>query len=488
MTLKFAMRNSVFFTHYISAVGRVTCSVLLLTSLSCANAALPPRIEQALSKAGISPDSIAIVARPLQGAPLLTHNADRPMRSASVMKLLTTYAALERLGPNWTWKTEAYALGPIKDGILDGPLLLKGYGDPSLTLERFWLLTQQLKQQGLKSIKGGVIVDVSHFDSSPTQASSLIDDPWEVVPNALMINLQAERLFFERQGDLTKVRVEPELGWKIKLDMPLVEGPCREDIEDEWKPSIEWIKGTPTASIHGKFPTGCDTRILNLGITDSVYYAGAIFRQLWEGQGGSLEGATRAGTLPENAMRIAQLESPPLSQAIIGTNKFSSNPMARAIYLSIGRTYQLPNQTSASSADAVIKRWLKEKKLLFPELVQETGCGLSRREQLSAAHWVDLLISAANSPFSAELTASLPILGMDGTMKKRLRSEPAMGWGHFKTGTLSDTKALAGYLTTAKGRQLAITVLINSPALGRRADPVFEEILRVFFEDNFVEN
>lgn len=488
MILKFAMRNSVFFTHYISVIGRVTCSTLLLTSLCWANAALPPRIKQALNKAGISPDSIAIVAHPIEGAPLLMHNADRPMRSASVMKLLTTYAALERLGPNWTWKTEAYALSPIKDGVLDGPLLLKGYGDPSLTLERFWLLTQQLKQQGLKTIKGGVIVDVSHFDSSSTRSSSLIDDPWEVIPNALMINLQAERLFFERQGDLAKVRVEPELGWKIKLDMPIVEGPCREDIEDEWKPRIEWANGTPTASIHGKFPTGCDTRILNLGVTDSIYYAGAIFRQLWEGQGGTLEGATRAGTLPDNATRVAQLESPPLSQAIIGTNKFSSNPMARSIYLSLGRTYQLPNQSSANSADAAIKRWLKEKKLLFPELVQETGCGLSRREQLSAAHWVDLLISAAHSPFSAELTASLPILGMDGTMKKRLRSEPAMGWGHFKTGTLSDTKALAGYLTTAKGKQLAITVLINAPTLGRRADPVFEEILRVLFEDNFAQN
>lgn len=488
MTLKFAMRSNVFFTHYISVIGRVTCSALLLTSLSWANAALPPRIEQALSKAGISPDSIAIVARPLQDTPLLTHNADRPMRSASVMKLLTTYAALERLGPNWTWKTEAYALGPIKDGVLDGPLLLKGYGDPSLTLERFWLLTHQLKQQGLKTIKGGVIVDVSHFDLAPTLPTSLIDDPWEVVPNALMINLQAERLFFERQGDVASVRAEPELGWKIKLDMPIIEGPCREDIEDEWKPRIEWVNGTPTASIRGKFPTGCDTQILNLGITNPIYYAGAIFRQLWEGQGGKLEGTIHAGTLPENAVRIAQLESLPLSQAIVGMNKFSSNPMARSIYLSLGRTYQLANQSSANSADAAIKRWLKEKKLFFPELVQETGCGLSRREQLSAEHWVDLLISAAHSPFSAELTASLPILGMDGTMKKRLRSEPAMGWGHFKTGTLSDTKTLAGYLTTAKGNQLAVAVLINAPALGRRADPVLEEILRILFEDNLAAN
>lgn len=482
MTLKFAKLNKVCPSYHANFWARLLFISCLSLEAGFSHAQLPAPVEKALNEAKIKPETVALSVQEINGDILFEHNATTPMRAASVMKLLTTFAALERLGPNWTWKTEAYAQGEIKDGRLEGALLLKGYGDPSLTIERLWLLAQQLKKNGLREINDGLIIDLSYLDQPTIDFKKPLDAPWEIIPSALMINLQATRLFFERRENSVRVRAEPDLGWQFKLDLPIVDAPCREDVEDEWQPQMDW-SNPPTAYIQGKFPSGCDTRVLNIGVTNPTYYIGALFKNIWQEQGGTISGPVRLGTLNTTQPPFAQIESNPLSKAIVDMNKFSSNPMARAIYLSIGKAYPLTELSNADSADIEIKRWLAEKKLDFPELVQETGSGLSRREQLSAQHWTQLLTSAAQSRYAAEFTASLPILGVDGTMRKRLKGEPAMGWGHFKTGTLSDTKSLAGYLTTASGKRLALAILINTPNLGRRADLVFEQLLRTLFND-----
>lgn len=457
---------------------------LLLGVSTLAQAQLPERIAQRLASAGIKPDAMSVMVTSRDGATVIEHNADSPMRSASLMKLLTSYAALEILGPAWTWPTEVYALGEIRGGVLNGPLVLKGYGDPSLSIERLWLLTQQLKNRGLREIKGGLVVDLSHFTPQPVRTDRMLDEPWEIVPGPLLINLQAERLFFEPFAGSVNVRAEPDLGWTFKLDMPMVDLPCPADVEDQWWPRIDWSTRPPAAYIKGQFPASCPARILNVGITDPLYYAEAVFRSLWQQGGGVLEGEVKSDIAPAGLQAYARVESAPLSRALMDMNKFSSNPMARLIYLTIGRHRPIPEKTTAESADSAIREWLSAQKLDFPELVQETGSGLSRREQLSSRHWVELLRHAQRSRYAAEFTASMPILGVDGTMSKRLKGEAGMGWGHFKTGTLSDTKSLAGYLTTSRGRPLVVAVQINTPNLGRRADAALEDIIRLLYEDD----
>lgn len=484
MILKSAMSNKIRPTYRYRLTNSLGVALILLSA--AANAQLPERIGKGLAKAGIKTDAVSIMVRTVDGETLVEHNADKAMRSASVMKLLTTYAALEILGPAWTWPTDIYALGEIRNGVLDGALVIKGYGDPSLSLERFWLLTQQLRQRGLREIKGGLYIDISHFTPGPAETANKLDDPWEIVPAPLMISLQAERLFFEPVNGTVKMRTEPNLDWNIQLDMPIVDGPCYTDVEDSWKPRMDWNTSPPTAYIKGQFPSGCQTRALNIGVTDPLYYASTVFRLLWEQQGGRLEGESRYGVAPPGLVPLARIESAPLSRAIMDMNKYSSNPMARQIYLSIGQAKKQPGKTTSESADSAIRSWLTDKQLHFPELVQDTGSGLSRSEQLSSRHWTDLLLNARQSRYAAELVASLPIVGIDGTMSKRLKGEAGAGWGHFKTGTLKDTKALAGYLTTARGRQLVLAVQINTPALERRADAVLEDIIRMLFEDEVV--
>lgn len=475
MTLKFATPIKAFFL----------VAALAGTCLS-ASAALPERISSALERAGIRPESVSLYAVTADtGEVLLEHEPDRPMRSASLMKLLTTYAALELLGPAWTWPTEAYAETLPQGGTLDGPLILKGYGDPALTLERFWLLTRQLRQNGIQHIRGGLLIDQSHF-GPPPGAPDRLDWPWEVVPGPLMVNFQATRLFFERQSNGVSLRAEPDLGWQFHLDLPVVEGPCMADVEDSWWPRMDWLSTPPTATIRGTFPSGCDRRELNIGVTDPLYYHGALFRALWESQGGTLSGDIREGQASASAVRVARIESPPLPRALTDMNKFSNNAMARLIYQTIGKRYATAEDASIrDAADRAIRVWLRSKGLEFAELVQETGSGLSRRESLSSRHWVQLLHKASGGRYAAELIASLPVAGVDGTMSRRLRNEAAMGWGHFKTGTLSDTKSLAGFLTSGRGRPMIMAVQINEADLGRRADLVLEDIVRLLFEDDF---
>ena len=166
----------------------------LLLSLACtvsawANDSLPARVSQALSNVNIPAASVAVVVQEAGARrPRLQHNAAAVMNPASVMKLVTTYAGLDILGPAHTWQTTAYSLTPPQDGVLYGDLYLKGSGDPRLTFEQFWLLLRQLRATGLREIKGGLQLDRSAFSPAPAEVTFL--PSWtraRISPSALSV-------------------------------------------------------------------------------------------------------------------------------------------------------------------------------------------------------------------------------------------------------------------------------------------------------------
>src|SRR5512135_3057948 len=138
--------------------------VLCLIGSAHAAAALPPSVTAALHKAHIPLSAVGIEVREASSRkPLVSVNADRSMNPASTMKLVTTYAGLELLGPAYAWKTEAWLDGKLDNGVLQGDLVLKGYGDPDLTMEQFWLWLRELRSRGLREIHGNLVVDRSAF-------------------------------------------------------------------------------------------------------------------------------------------------------------------------------------------------------------------------------------------------------------------------------------------------------------------------------------
>jgi D-alanyl-D-alanine carboxypeptidase/D-alanyl-D-alanine-endopeptidase (penicillin-binding protein 4) len=155
-------------------------------------------------------------------------------------------------------------------------------------------------------------------------------------------------------------------------------------------------------------------------------------------------------------------ESRPLAEVIRDINKFSNNVMARQLFLTIGAE-TLKQPANIERAQRAVGDWMVSRGLDRREFVLENGAGLSRVERLTSAGLARLLVTAFNSPLMPELMSSLPIVGVDGTMRKRAG---AAGFAHIKTGLLADTRAIAGYVLAASGRRYAIVAFVNHPNAG----------------------
>jgi len=445
-------------------------TLLLLGGLPVSHAApdrLPLAVRNAVKAAGLPAASIGIYVQDAASRKVvLAYNAKQPMNPASTMKLLTTYAGLELLGPAFTWKTEVFANGTLSGDVLNGDLVLKGYGDPKLTLENLWLLLRDLRQRGLREIRGNLVLDKSYFDIKEMDSGAFDNEPqrpYNVAPDALLVNFNVVRL-----------RLIPEAPGKLRIvaDPALPQLTMTGAVTLDNEPCGDWRTRISTGVVHGpsgttinlggRFSTDCGEKNLNLSLIKNGHYAHALFKQLWAELGGSFSGELKSGIVPPGARFLTRLESPPLAEIVRDINKFSNNVMARHLFLTLGAE-QSGKPGSTSNAAQAINAWLDVKQLQFPELVLENGSGLSRVERISPQHLGMLLLSAFNSPMFAELESSLPIASVDGTMKKRLTGESVAGHAHIKTGTLQGVKTVAGYVFDKKGRRSVVVCLINDP-------------------------
>jgi D-alanyl-D-alanine carboxypeptidase/D-alanyl-D-alanine-endopeptidase (penicillin-binding protein 4) len=439
--------------------------LLYLCFIAHANAiVLPYEVRVALKQANIPQSSIAIEVREINArAPLLSLNATKAMNPASTMKLLTTYAGLELLGPSYTWKTEAYLDGTLEKGVLQGDLVLKGYGDPKFNIEQFWLWLSELRARGLRDIQGDLVLDRSFFNLPEHDPAEFDNDAmraYNVGPDALLLNFNTVRLRYLPDGNRLRVISEPALGG-MQLDNQLV--PQTAPNCENWDDAIRIQPRGDSVVLQGGYPSECGEREQNLNVMPHTRYVAAVFNAIWQELGGTLKGNTREATLSVNAQLFATHYSAPLSEIIRDINKFSNNIMARQLFLTLGASEEKPAPPSIPLSIQAMKSWLKYKKLNFPELVLENGAGLSRRERISAQHLAQLLQSAATSPLNAEFAASLPILGVDGSVKKRLKGTAAASHAHLKTGTLEGVKTIAGYVKSKSKKEWSIVFLINHP-------------------------
>jgi serine-type D-Ala-D-Ala carboxypeptidase/endopeptidase (penicillin-binding protein 4) len=465
--------------------GRLRAALLLI-ALICAPAAsaqLPEPIARALAKAAI-PESAAAFYVHEVGArqPALSVGADRALNPASTIKLLTTYAALELLGPAYLWSTEAYAAGSLKDGVLAGNLVLLGRGDPKLTLENFWLLLRGLRSRGVREIRGDLVLDRSFFTAGEFDAARFDDQPtrpYNTGPDALLVNFKAIRLHFIPDAEARAVRLlaEPPLPQvQIVNNLTLDAGGQCGDWVNKLKLDAQGDATSARLAFSGAFPASCGERVRNFSVLGHSQYVLALFRELWREQGGSLSGTVRDGAAPPDARLITTVQSPGLSEIVRDINKFSNNVMARQLYLTLGAV-GAGAPASADKSSRVIRQWLAGKGMSFPELVLENGSGLSRTERISARNLGELLLAAFRSAVMPELIASLPVAAVDGTMKKRLSGAEVAGQAHIKTGSLTGVRAIAGYVLDARGRRVAVVFIVNHANAGN-AQIVQDALLR----------
>ena len=426
---------------------------------------LPPNVLQALKAAQIPAASVAVVVQPVDAVqPLVAHNATQAMNPASVMKLVTTYAALDLLGPAWTWKTTAWTESVAVDGVLSGNLYLKGSGDPRFAIEHLWALLRQLRVRGIQQINGDVVLDRTVFDVPAIDPGAFDDKPmrpYNVGPDGLLINLRALRFTLLPDNGKPRLLMEtPSDGLRVDNQLRSGEGGCGSN----WKDFIS-VRLVPEnkgnrLEFTGTYSPLCGEKPLNLAPLPADGQAGGLIRALWKELGGTLGGQVRGGAVAVGARLVATHESPPLADIVRDINKYSNNVMARQVYLTLGNG---SGPATAERARQRISDWLNARGLHFSELEIENGSGLSRNERISADSLNRLLLDAWKNPVMPEFVSSMPIVGADGTMKKRLKDSEASGRAHIKTGTINGVKAAAGFALDSQGRRYAVTFLINHP-------------------------
>ncbi len=443
---------------------RLTLALLLAGLAVAARASeLPAAFTAALKRAGIPPGHVAVVVQALDAPqPELSHNADAAMNPASVMKLVTSFAALQQLGPRYNWATEIWADGPIANGVLDGDLIVKGRGDPGLTLERLWLMQRELRARGVRHIRGNLLLDTSHFELPPIVPGAFDGEPlalYNAAPGALVANFNATLLRLQPNGD--SVNIVPDIalpGVTITSRLTLADAPDCNGWKDTVRPAIPDPERRELV-LAGRYPRGCGEQALALNLFEPAATFDLLFRGLWAEAGGTLGGQTLPGMAPATTP-LLRVESPPLTDALVRLNKYSNNLMTRNLFLTLGaEAFGAP--ATPDKGMRAVRALLEKKGVATEKLVLENGAGLSRIERISARSLNQLLRAAYASPLFAEFEAALPIVALDGTLRQRFNGSALAGNAHLKTGTLRDVSALAGYVDRPSGQRVAFVMLVN---------------------------
>lgn len=447
---------------------------LLTLSLPGARAqsAMPRPVAEALQRAQIPRDATAVYVQPVGGgAPLLAWNENLAFNPASTMKLVTTYAALDLLGPAFRWKTGAWTNAAREGDVLRGDLVIKGGGDPRLVYEHLWMFLRRLRERGIREIQGDLVLDRSAFEETafdPAQFDGEPQKPYNVGPDALLLNYKSLslRLVPDTAGGKVNVIADPPLAAYPVVPPRLAEGECA-----DWRSGLQTDVGLLGVYFSGVYPASCGERVLNLHpwpLSHPEYFHLA-FRRLWTDLGGSLRGGARLGTVPHDARLIDEWESVSLAEVVRDINKFSNNVMARQLLLTLGNVGAgLP--ASTANGVAAVRNWLTARGIAAPELMIENGSGLSRAERISALSLGRMLDSAFQSPVMPEFIASMPVAGLDGTMRRRLNGHSVAGRAHVKTGLLADARNIAGYVLAASGRRYLVVCLVNHPNAPRASE------------------
>jgi D-alanyl-D-alanine carboxypeptidase/D-alanyl-D-alanine-endopeptidase (penicillin-binding protein 4) len=409
-------------------------------------------------------DDVAVVVQRAGAArPLVSHQPDVPMNPASVMKLVTTFAALEILGRDYRWRTEVFLGGPLVEGTLAGDLIVKGRGDPKITIEQWQALMRELRARGLTRIDGDLVLDRSHFRLPPHDPAAFDNEPlrpYNVGPDALLVNFKSVRFVFAANptDDGVDVAMEPPLPQVALGATPsLVDGYCNDWRRQAGGAFINQPRAA-AAAFAGRFARGCGSRDWHVALLDHPAYVHGMFMRYFADAGGYFGGAVREGRAPQGEP-FAVLESPPLYDVVRDVNKLSNNVMARQLFLTLGANAS--GAATPERAAEAVERWLARRRIAMPGLVIENGSGLSRVERLTAGGLARLLAAADASQVRDEYATSLAVAATDGTLERRMLEANAAGRALLKTGSLEGVRALAGYVIDANGVRWILVALVN---------------------------
>jgi len=458
--------------------------------LSTAQAQLPESVSLLLRSANIPEDAMgAIVLR--GNTVVMSHDAERSMQPASTMKLVTTAVGLEQLGPIFRGRTELRTSADVINGVLKGDLILRGGADTDFNANVLEHMLQTLRNQGIVKIKGDLVLDRQLFQPArPDIGAPPFDESAEfrynVIPDALLLNTNLLDINMNSTERQLNILMQPALeNVSVTSDMKLIKGSCAR-WEDGWRPP-EYRRdasGKLQVILHGTFPQNC-SKATSINVLDRNDYADRLFRATWKRLGGTITGTVReapATGLPPTAepvgMRmLADHVARALPEVLRDINKTSDNTLARTLFLSFGSLQSdgwlgsrpvamaAPEDT-ATRARQVIQEWFQRHQIDTQGMLVDNGSGLSRTGRIAPAQMAGVLQAMQQSPWAPEFQSSLPIVALDGTMRKRLLNSPAAARARIKTGTLKNVVAIAGYVPDANNQLCVVVAMINSDLVG----------------------
>lgn len=490
---------------------RTLLAALLLAFSNVQAADLPEPVARLMQAAKI-PDAAAGIVVLRGDTVLLAHNPQQVMQPASTMKLFTTMTALEQLGPVFRGRTELRSSADVEQGVLRGDLIVRGGADADFNEDVLTHMLQALRNQGINTINGDVVLDRQLFQPARTDIGQPPFDeyPWayyNVVPDALLINTNLLKLELRAVGGKLSILTMPDLeNVTVRSDLRMTDATCAQ-WEQGWR-TPDFVRSGDRIDVvlHGTFPRDC-VKTVNINVLDTHDYLARLVRATWRKLGGTLTGVVREATAPAPLLAtaapanvdsdaaapvappapvpaaaaapatrlLAEHVSRALPEVLRDVNKNSDNTLARTLFLSLGSleadtalgSRPLPpdgvNATTSARADAAIRSWLQQHNIDSTGLVLDNGSGLSRLERATPAQLAGVLQAGLKSNWMPEFLSSLPIAATDGTMRRRLKDSPAATRARIKTGSLNGVIAIAGYVQDANNQPVVVVALLNDP-------------------------
>ncbi len=452
---------------------------------------LPPTVMEALNRAQVPASALSalVVSVNPDAHERLRHRANTSVNPASVMKLVTTYAAIDLLGSDFTWNTRFYTDGAVENGMLRGNLYVRGGGDPKFVLERIQEAYLALQAKGVNVILGDMVLDHSAFELPAIDPGAFDGEalrPYNASPDALLVNFKSVILTFQpdvANGVAYVISEPPMAGLKVDATVPLSRTAC-----GDWRGAVQARFDDPDRiRFEGRYPQNCGELKWPVAYQQPASYAARAMEGLWRSSGGAITGQVRDGVMPAEVQLLHEARSLPLSEIIVDVNQWSNNVMAQQVFLTLGQLAQpqtatpmlavvAPGSAAARlvpsrparfelSREVVGDWWKRTFGPRVPGPVLDNGSGLSRDERITSEALAGLLRHAAYHPQAMQFVQSLSVAGVNGTAARLARGgqSAARGNAWIKTGTLRDVTGIAGYVNAVNGARYAVVGFINHP-------------------------
>lgn len=411
---------------------------------------------------------------------LIDINSRQVKTPASITKVATASAVLANFPPGFKFKTQLLSKASIKNGVLKGDLYLKGGGDPSFVSENMWFLVNAFLRNQVTKIDGDIVVDDSLFDKIRVDQSrqrERVDRAYDAPVGAMSFNWNSVNIYVRptERGHEAKVFADPENDYiRLVSKVKTTSGNDNKILADRKEdPKFEG----DLLHVGGSIGQEHKEIAIYKNITQPDLWSGYNLRSFLAQRNIQVTGSIKNGRTSESAEVLAEYESKGIEQILADMDKFSNNYVAEMLTKNLG-TLRKPKEASLADGVVLINEHMKSLGIPEEQYHIESPSGLTRENKLSSyAMWTVLQHLRNDFRVQPEFLTSLPIAGIDGTLKKRMNNSSAERWVRAKTGYINNVVSLAGYAGLEDGRVVTFSFIFNGSTDETKVRQFFDKLL-----------